>query len=276
MTAPLHHTLLTAPGASPQKWILFLHGILGGGDNWRGFAKRLVEARPDWGAVLVDLRMHGRSQDLAPPHTLEAAAADLVDLEARLPGPVRGVLGHSFGGKVALAYFERRAEALGPVIVVDSNPGARPDARGSESTTRVLRLLRENAGPFASRQAFIDRLVENGVEPGIGQWLAKNVEHRDGGYFFRLDLSAIDSLLDGYFATCLWHLVEAPPANSQLWLVLGGRSDNLDATDKDRAFAADRQHLRTHVRVIDKAGHWVHVDAPEELFAIVLEAVGSG
>jgi len=276
MTTFLHHTLVTAPGASPQQWILFLHGILGGGDNWRGFAKRLVEARPEWGAVLVDLRMHGRSQHLPPPHTLEAAAADLVQLEASLPGPVRGVLGHSFGGKVALAYLERRPEGLGPVIVVDSNPGARPDARGSESTTRVLRLLSENAGPFASRQGFVDRMVENGVEPGIAQWLAKNVEHRDAGYFFKLDLAAIHSLLDGYFTTCLWHLVEAPPSQTQLWLILGGRSDNLDAADKDRAFAADRHHLRTHVRVIEKAGHWVHVDAPEALFAIVLEAVGAG
>jgi len=275
MTAHLHHTLVTAPGASPQKWMLFLHGILGGGDNWRGFAKRLVEAHPDWGAVLVDLRMHGRSQQLPSPHTLAAAADDLVALEALLPGPVRGILGHSFGGKVTLAYLEKRGGQLGPVLVVDSNPGPRPDTRGSENTMWILRFLRENTGPFESRTAFVNRLVEGGIELGIAQWLAKNVEVRDGQYFFKLDLDAIDSLLDGYFATDFWPLVESPPASANVWLILGGRSDNLDQADKARAFAAARNNARTHVRVVEKAGHWVHVDAPEEVFAILSEAVAS-
>ena len=276
MTSPLlHHALVTAPGSSPDKWILFLHGILGSGDNWRGFAKRLVEAHPDWGAVLVDLRKHGRSQDLPPPHTLEAAADDLVALESALPGPVRGILGHSFGGKVTLAYLQKRADQLGPVIVVDSNPGMRPDARGSQSTLWILRLLRENTGPFESRTAFVNRLVEGGVALGIAQWLAKNVELRGDRFFFKLDLDAIDELLDSYFATDLWHLVEAPPARSHVWLILGGLSDNLDSADKERAFAAAQNNPRTHVRVVENAGHWVHVDAPDAVFAILNEAVSS-
>ena len=51
----------------PEAWMLFLHGILGSGANWRTIAKRFIGARPRWGAVLVDLRMHGASRELAPP-----------------------------------------------------------------------------------------------------------------------------------------------------------------------------------------------------------------
>src|SRR5438045_3613951 len=46
--------------------MLFLHGIFGTGGNWRTIARRWVALRPTWGAVLVDLRMHGRSQGLRP------------------------------------------------------------------------------------------------------------------------------------------------------------------------------------------------------------------
>ena len=70
----LAFSTVTANGAAPSQWMFFLHGIFGSGANWRTFAKRFVEARPSWGAALVDLRMHGASQNCAPPHTIEAAA----------------------------------------------------------------------------------------------------------------------------------------------------------------------------------------------------------
>src|SRR5689334_4335188 len=99
MASMLAHSLVRSDKAVPERWMLFLHGALGSGSNWRSFARRLVEDLPQWGAVLVDLRMHGASQDLKPPHTLRAAAADLALLETALDRPVRGVLGHSLGGK---------------------------------------------------------------------------------------------------------------------------------------------------------------------------------
>src|SRR5687767_12064792 len=103
MSSPaLAHAVLAPEGAAPRRWIMFLHGILGSGANWRSFAKGLLAACPGWGAVLVDLRMHGSSQGFAPPHTVAAAAADLASLG--LPGPLGAVVAHSFGGKVALAY----------------------------------------------------------------------------------------------------------------------------------------------------------------------------
>src|SRR4051812_16958788 len=96
----LGHTLIAQDPGEAQGWVLFLHGLLGQGGNWRSFARRLNDALPRWGAVLVDLRMHGASQGFLPPHDVFSAARDLAELEAALPGPVHAVLGHSFGGKV--------------------------------------------------------------------------------------------------------------------------------------------------------------------------------
>src|SRR5690349_9989101 len=88
------------------------HGIFGSGGNWRSIARKLVERRPRWGAVLVDLRGHGRSESGDPPHTVEAAAADLRALDQKLWGEgraVRAALGHSLGGKVVLALRRQTA-----------------------------------------------------------------------------------------------------------------------------------------------------------------------
>ena len=53
----------------------------------------MAAARPDWGVVLVYQRMHGDSQQFAPPHTVAATAEDLLALDAVTPGPIPGVYG---------------------------------------------------------------------------------------------------------------------------------------------------------------------------------------
>src|SRR5690348_1027778 len=95
----LAHTLVTPPGRRPQRWLLVLHGLFGAGRNWRTVAGRLVQVRPEWGVILVDLRMHGDSQDFPPPHTLRTAAGDLAMLRNATGLRTAGVLGHSFGAK---------------------------------------------------------------------------------------------------------------------------------------------------------------------------------
>ena len=98
----LHRERVTASGADPGSHLVFLHGIFGAGRNWATVAHHLVRERPEWGALLVDLRQHGSSQGFPTPHTLAAVAADVGRLILASEHPVRGVLGHSFGGKVAL------------------------------------------------------------------------------------------------------------------------------------------------------------------------------
>jgi pimeloyl-ACP methyl ester carboxylesterase len=273
MASALHHVILTAPGAAPARFLIFLHGILGSGGNWRSFARRLISALPSWGAVLVDLRLHGASQGPPPPHTLAAAAADLHGVTAGLPGPVGGVLGHSFGGKVALAWL--RSAPLrepGQIFLIDSTPSARPDARGSEEVLRVLAALRGLPGPFPTRDAFIGALVERGHERALAQWLAMNLrpEPRPGGLRLAVDLDGIEAMLADYFAADLWPVICPPPEGVVAHLVVGGRSAVVSEEDRLRA-AGCGERLRVHV--LPAAGHFVHVDDPDGLFALVSAAL---
>src|SRR6266508_4303929 len=72
----LHLTRVGAD-ARPPHWLAMLHGVYGRGRNWQSIAKDLLAQRPDWGSVLIDLRLHGDSLGFAPPHTLATAAADV-------------------------------------------------------------------------------------------------------------------------------------------------------------------------------------------------------
>src|SRR5438874_10876025 len=112
-------------GARPEKTIAFLHGILGSGGNLRTIARRFVDARPSWTAWLVDLRGHGRSPKGAPNPSLETAARDVLNLAAQADLPLAALVGHSFGGKVALEAARLPAlDSLAHVVVIDSAPGA--------------------------------------------------------------------------------------------------------------------------------------------------------
>jgi len=271
---PLSHALVSPPSGTPRGWMLFLHGILGSGANWRSFAKALVAARPEWGAILVDLRLHGESlSGFGPPHTVAAAAADVHELFGAAPGPVRGVLAHSFGGKVALSLTERVRGDLDHVFVVDATPGVRTDARGSESTRHVVELLSTLPAEFPDRNAFLTYVEERGVDRPTAMWLAMNVRPLPGStrFVFRIDIPSIRSMLEDYFALDLWHVLEAPPGGVRTHLVVGGRSSVVDEADLARARACPR----TTVDVIAEAGHWVHADAPDRLRAIVEERLSS-
>ena len=266
----LAHETLSTPAAQPRAAFLFLHGILGRGRNWRTIARRFAEERPHWLAVTVDLRAHGESLGLAPPHSVARAARDLDGLA--LPVPVRGVLGHSFGGKVALAYAEHRREVGRPLAstwVIDSTPSARPDRRGSEAVSQVLEVLGTMPEHFADRRAFVTAATERGLAGPIARWLAMNLRSAGDGYVYGVEMDVVDALLDDYFQLDQWPVVEAGAVD----LVLGGESAVYDAADRERAERITEARPDVRVHVVEGAGHWVHADAPGELSELLREYV---
>ena len=71
------HVTPAAASETATLRMMMLHGIYGRGRNWMSMAREIAAARPEWGALLVDLRLHGDSPAFDPPHTVDAAAADV-------------------------------------------------------------------------------------------------------------------------------------------------------------------------------------------------------
>lgn len=265
----LSHLVVEEPGALATAYVL--HGVLGAGHNFRSFIKRLVVERPEWRFVLVDLRHHGRSQGLPPPNTLEACVQDLRDLAASLGSEPEVVIGHSFGGKVALAYardYGAAPSALQEVWTLDSNPGAQEPSPDHE-VLRVLTALRSTPGPFATRDEAVRALRDDrGLSSGLAQWLTTNLERRDEAYVWRFDLDAIAELLEDYFRQDLWPYLEGSRGAPWHHLVVAERSDRWTGSMRERVRSLPREASVT-LHELPDAGHWVHVDNPDGLLAML-------
>lgn len=269
----LSYTRLQGTDA-PARWMLVLHGILGSKSNWRAIVRQTLLERPRWGAILVDLRMHGASMGFAPPHTLAAVSNDLVALSQHLDLSFDAVLGHSFGGKVALQHTHDTLGAARAVIVVDASPGPRPDRHGSELVVHVVDTLDSLGTHFASRAEFVSSLTARNVTPDIAAWLSMNLAPAPNGFTLRLDLRAIHAMLLDYFAQDLWPIVEDPPGRAHLHLVIAGRSTVYSEADRARAEAlAAMRPDAIAVHVIPEASHWVHASAPEAMHRVLRDAL---
>lgn len=262
----LAHSLVTAKSADPTQIMLFAHGILGSRANWGGIARRFVELRPDWGAVLVDLREHGDSLGLPAPHSLRATARDLAELEDAVPLPVGGALGHSFGGKVVLEWLRSREGRRTEAWVVDASPSRSSLDRDRSPTAEVLQTLGTLPRHWPSRDAFVTALTKAGQADAIAQWLAMNLRRTDdGGRYFGPDLAVIHELIEDYARTDCWDVVETLPSGCTLDLILGGRSAVFTPGDQARLERIAERDPRISAHIIESAGHWVHVEAPDAL-----------
>ena len=253
--AILHHRAVGDTGA---KWLYILHGIYGAGRNWATFARGLVDERDDWGAVLVDLRLHGESQGFSPPHTLAACVHDLAELVQATDRPASAVLGHSFGGKIALM----APPVLGPrqVWVIDSTPSRRTPGG---SANRMLGILRRHPGPFETREDAVEALQGEGLAAHVARWMATNLVSDEESYRWRFDLDGLAALLDDFFRRDLWDVIEDPPGETEIHLVRASESDVIPRAELRRieSLGTERPVLGHEVH----GGHWLHIDNPGDL-----------
>lgn len=266
------HALVTASGAQPSRYMFVLHGIFGSGGNFRTFVRRLADACPDWGFVLVDLRGHGQSLGAPPPHTVESAAQDLERLRTHLGLNIRGIMGHSFGGKVTLAYAALRPDELDEVWVLDSTPSVRADGMKAVGAARVLDTLDALPATFSPREFFFEQMAASGMSRPEIDWLAMNVRREGDAFRFRLDLPTIRALLEDYFTRDLWFAVEQVDLRRRLGFVIGGKSITVSPADRDRLAKLAAVTPQLEVHTLENADHWVHVDDPDGLFAILRQA----
>lgn len=106
-----------------HRTVVFLHGILGSLKNWRTPARRLIGRHSHYQALVVDHRGHGASERGAPPHDLAACAADVRELLCSLNLRCDMLCGHSYGGKVALAYVRAGLERKGACVYACAKRG---------------------------------------------------------------------------------------------------------------------------------------------------------
>jgi pimeloyl-ACP methyl ester carboxylesterase len=237
--------------------LVMLHGIYGRGRNWLTIARMLASARADYACWLVDLPHHGDSGAGRHGDTVTGLAGDVLDWMASAGIEPAAVLGHSFGGKVALAVAgEGRRTGL-HVWVVDSTP-APTDPSGS--AWDLLQTVRRLPARFESRHALVSALAAEGWTMALSQWMASNVVREGDAFVWRLDFDAMERLLDSFFTTDLWHVLETPAPGQVFQFIKATASNTMREQAVARAMSLPRERVVVHA--LD-GGHWIHAEQPQ-------------
>jgi esterase len=247
--------------------LIMLHGIYGRGRNWQSIARAVLAARPDYACWLVDLPYHGDAGASAHGATVRGLAEDVHDWLHEQQIEAHAVLGHSYGGKVALALAELARDRRLQVWVIDSTPEVKEP---SGSAWSMLELVRRLPSRFATREAAVAAIVEGGYSVGVAQWMSTNLARGEDGFAWRLDFEVMERLLRDFFTTDLWHVVESPAPRHELHFLKASESSAIsDQAVRRLESAGERVHV--HHR---EGGHWIHAESPDVVTALLVQHLG--
>ena len=236
--------------------LVLLHGLFGSHENLGSVARALADKFTVYG---LDLRNHGRS-----PHSramdYATLAADVDETLDTVGVETASLLGHSLGGKTAMALALAKSQRVERLVVVDIAPLAYD--RRHDAELDALRAL--DLDGIRSRKDADDALAGNIPNPAIRQFLLKNLMRVEGGFAWRIPLDTID---DEYAS------IAAAPASSGSYegpalFIRGGDSNYID----DRGAAAIHEIFPgARIETVPGAAHWVHVDNPQAFIELVGE-----
>lgn len=240
--------------------MVVLHGLFGSSVNWRTVARALA---PHHRVLCVDLRNHGNSPWADSMDYLEMAS-DVHALITQQGLQTPTVVGHSMGGKTAMALALTSPASVGNLVVVDIAPVPYAD----RFTPYVEALRSIDAATSASRTETQRRLAERLPEPATAPFLMQNMVSRNDHFDWRLNLAAISMsvpALSDFPSVLLGRRFKGPTS-----LIRGSTSDYVAAEDIE-SFRDQFPDFQSHT--IKRAGHWVHAQQPEAFLSALRQAL---
>lgn len=255
----LHSTLV---GEGDGQVVVFLHGLFGRGRNF-GTAARAMQ--PELRALLVDLPNHGASPwtDAVDYTAMAEAVAEHLRSGVASQGPVH-VVGHSMGGKTAMALALAHPELVDRLVVEDVSPTGTGESGEFEHLLGALARIELTSLDSLSEA---DRQLARDVpQRTLRGFLLQNLRRDDSGRLgwqanldvLRRDLPVITGDLP--------HLDDGAVFDGPVLWIAGGDSDYVT---EDAEPLMRRLFPQTRKVTIKGSTHWVHSQKPE-VFAEVL------
>ena len=235
------------------KPIIILHGLFGMLDNWLNMAKRLEDAGHM--VVLVDQRDHGRSE-----HTNDFSypllADDLLHFMEENWIHEAVLIGHSMGGKTGLQFISEHEHMISKFIAIDIGPkkyiGGHQDVFDALFSVDITHLQ--------SRHEAESVMMTKLHDYGTVQFLMKNLTRKkEGGFEWKMNLP----LLFAKYENILEGIVFSQPCLTETCFIRGEKSNYI--LDDDMGDILNVIPNSQFITIPD-AGHWIHVDNPNELF----------
>ena len=242
--------------------VIILHGLYGSSDNWHSIGRELATEHT---VYLIDQRNHGASPH-HPEHNYPALRDDLYEFMQKhgISKPI--ILGHSMGGKTALAFGLKYPEKVAKMIVVDISPlgyASHQNSPGSNIHERIISTLQTIRPDLLTSREEADRLLQKTIAPlAIRQFLLKNLKRSaEGKFFWSLNVDALAENMPAIFSGILPESTdEIPIPRFPLLFIRGEFSTYIRSKDEE---AIHQYFPWAGITMIPGAGHWVHAEQPE-------------
>ncbi len=246
-------------GADDARPLVLLHGLLGSSRNWQTAGGDL--AAVGYRVWALDLRNHGRSPHAAPMDYDVMIGDVLAWLDEQGLERVT-LLGHSMGGKVAMALACRHPERVERLVVVDIAP---KDYLSHAHRAEFAAMNELRLDTLQSRGEAELRFEARVSDWAMRKFLATNLERTEngGGWKWAINLPVITAALP--------ELERNPLGDGErfggeaLW-VTGGKSRYV--ADGDRG-AIERHFPQARIVTIPESGHNPHMEARAAFVAAV-------
>ena len=243
--------ILTEGGDTARPPILIAHGLFGSARNWGVIAKRLSDSRR---VITVDMRNHGESP-WTESHSYPDLAADLAEVIAQHGGQA-DVVGHSMGGKAAMALGLLQSARVRRLIVADIAPVAY-----GHTQQHLIDAMRAIDLSAVQTRGDADRQLAAHVEAaGVRAFLLQSLDVKAKKW--RLNLDVLERFMPRILG----------------WPNLSGTFEGptlfLSGADSDYVRPEHRPAIKAlfpnaKFAKIPGAGHWLHADRPREFEAAI-------
>lgn len=243
--------------------VVFFHGLFGQGKNWTQVAKALSD---DHRVTLVDLPNHGRSVWTERMDYLDFADRVAVLLDSADPAVV---VGHSMGGKVAMALALRHPELLERLVVVDVSPVSYDHGSEFEGFVQAMRAIDLTS---LERRSDADAQLQPAVpDPTVRSFLLQNLRRDGDEWCWQANLEGLGEGLSSLGGWPADELSDAGPFEGRVLWMAGEHSAYVR---DDYAAAMERWFPRAQRVTVKGAGHWVHAERPEVFLAVLKRFLG--
>lgn len=248
-------------GAGPVPLII-LHGLFGAGDNWRSHAEALSGARQ---ILVPDMPNHGRSlhtedMDFGSVARQVWSALAVLTSALEIEPPAYALLGHSMGGKVAMAMAFQEPHRVERLISADIAPREYP-----ASHHEILTAMAAVAEARIQRRSEADRIMAESIPTkSVRMFLLKSLVRDDVSEAYQWQLN-VEGLRRSYDDIRAWPFQDERYEGPTMFIA-GGDSPYIRAGDVE---AIDRYFPDHHLETIPDVGHWLHVENRDAFLSLV-------
>lgn len=246
----LNARLQTAQQSTSNPPIVLIHGLFGSLDNLGVLARDLGQSHT---LLQIDLRNHGQS-GRSEKMDYAAMAQDVVETLDEYGISRAIIIGHSMGGKVAMALTALAPERIDRLVLIDIAPVDYHVRRHDEIFTAINAVTEAAVKTRSQATALMREYIK---EEGVIQFLLKSFS--EGEWKFNVPV-----LWKEYQHIVGWQPV--PAWHHPALFIRGGNSPYVDESHRE-ALLAQFPQARAHV--VAGAGHWVHAEKPDAVLRAI-------